>query len=154
MALLAGLPRTQRLLDSLGRLSDVWDRWWQSIVRQLDNSAYGVGSVSVSGSAAIASTDVPIQTVTDGLYRVTYSQRIVTPGSVSSSVTSTFAWTCNGVSCSTAGAAMTGNTTATQQNGTYVIQVDASTPITYAVAYASTAAGMVYDFDVWVERLP
>ena len=154
MALLSGLPRTQQILGSMGRLSDVWDRWWQSIVRQLDNSAYGVGSVSVSGSAAVAATDVPIQTVTQGLYRVTYSQRIVTPGSVSSSVTSTFAWTCNGIACSVAGAAMTGNTTSTQQNGSYVIQVDASTPIQYSVAYASNAAGMVYAFNVFVERLP
>lgn len=155
MSILSGLPRTQKVLNLAGYLSDVWDRWLQSVVRQLDASAYGVGSVSESAqTAAIATTAIPIQTVSDGLYRVSYSARITTAASVSSSLTVTIGWTCNTVSCSQSGAAITGNTTATQQNASFVIQCDASSEITYATAYSSTIAGMTYALDVVAEVMP
>jgi hypothetical protein len=52
------------------------------------------------------------------------------------------------------GAAMTGNTTTTVQNATQVLQIDGSTPVTYATTYASSGAtAMVYELTVLLEQL-
>lgn len=87
-----------------------------------------------------------------GLYRVSYRQRVTTPGTVSSSLTATIGWREGGVTQSQSGAAMTGNTTTTQQNGTLFVRADSGTLITYGFAYASVGGTvMVYNADVAVE---
>jgi hypothetical protein len=50
---------------------------------------------------------------------------------------------------------MTGNTTATVQNGSILIHADQSSTVTYATAYASVGATtMTYSLSVRLEQVP
>lgn len=105
--------------------------------------------------ASIPTTDLSAGVLPSGLARVTYALQITQAATVSSSAQVTLGWTTSTVSASQTFAAVTGNTTATQQSGTITVLSDAGTPITYAVAYVSVGATpMVYSFDVRVEALP
>lgn len=154
---LPGIPTAARwIADGTGYLTQTITQWLQPYLDAVNASPQRVGTASGGGSAAKSTTTLPIQSVTAGLYRVSYVLQITTPGTVSSSATFTLGWTnANGVACSQSGAALTGNTTATQQNGTFVVNVSASSNITYAVAYASVGAtAMVYSVNVTAEQLP
>lgn len=104
-------------------------------------------------SAAIGLTPIPTDVLTSGLYRLTYFLRITTPASISSSATPSVTFTSGGVACTFTGAAVTGNTTASVGTGTFLMKVDAASPISYQVAYASNAAGMVYEISIVLERI-
>ena len=79
---------------------------------------------------------------------------ITTAATTSSSLTVTVGWTEGAVPLTVSGAAMTGNTTTTVQNATQVLQVDGSTPVTYATTHASSGAtAMVYELTVLLEQL-
>lgn len=113
-----------------------------------------VGSVGLSAQAAsIPTTD--IATFPAGLYRVGYSLRITQAATTSSSAQLTIGWTSHSVSCSQTFPALTGNTTASQSSDQIVVNVDASTPITYSVTYASVGATpMQFALSIFVEELP
>jgi len=153
---LSGVPRTNVWVDRALKIAREADQWLQRLVDAVNRAPLSVGSTSIENASATTSTTaIPTPTLVDGLYRVSYSLRITQAATVSSSATPTIGWTSGGVSCSQSGAALTGNTTATQQNAAFVINVDASTTITYAVAYASVGAtAMTYSFDVIAEALP
>ena len=86
------------------------------------------------------------------MYRVTYTARVTTPATTSSSLTITISWTAGGVTQSIVGAAMTGNTTATLQTATMAPKIDQATPISYATTYVSVGATpMAYELDVILE---
>ncbi len=124
-------------------------------------SAFGVvpqreAKVNLSGrTASIGVTPLPIGSVVNGIYRVSYCFRVTRPGSISSTLTITLSWTEGGVAMSASGAAATGNTTATGQRGTLPIRVDANTPISYSVAYSDGGGGtsMAYSVDIVAEIL-
>jgi len=156
MALIPPVPMSSPIFDKT-------THWFtRDIVRFLDTlrsvmsaAAQVIASVSLtSQSATIATTDVPTSPLTEGLYRVTYSLRITQAATTSSSAQLTLGWTSNSVSSSQTFAAVTGNTTATQQSDTITVFSDAGTPITYAVVYASVGATpMLYSFNVLIEDL-
>ena len=106
-------------------------------------------------AASLATTPTPIPNHPPGVYRVSYRVRVTTPGSVSSSLQFTLAWTEGGIAQSQVGVALVGNLTTTKQDGTWVIRVDVNAPISYATTYADGggATAMVYDLDVIVEAL-
>lgn len=108
-----------------------------------------------SQGASIVTTALPTDgDLSAGLYRVTWYQRITTVAGVSSSLTVAFGWTDGTVAQSHAGAAMTGNTTATWQSGTFLLRTDAASPITYATTYVSNAAGVMrYALYLTLERV-
>lgn len=137
------------LMDALNFLNE--------LVRRVLGTAFQWGTASVSGqTAAIATTAISTQSLSAGLYRVSYSLRISQAAGTSSSATLTLSWT-NGasVSCSQSFAAVTGNTTSTQQNGVVVIDIAAASSVSYAVAYASVGVpSMSYALDVRLEQLP
>ena len=114
-------------------------------------------TVALAGQAAdVAATTLvvappsPPQT----LYRVAWYVRVTTAASVSSSVQVTVGWTDGGVVQSTSGAALTGNTTTTQESGSVLVSADAETDVTYAVAYTSVGTDMAYALSVVVEAIP
>lgn len=152
---LAFAPTYDRLLDQAARVSPKWADWLLALVTRVNTTPCRLKVVTLTTqTASIGTTALPLGTLTEGMYRVSYAARITTPGTVSSSLTVTIGWT-QAVALSQAGAAMTGNTTATQQNGSFLIRVDAATTITYATTYASAGAtAMVYRLDVVVEQVP
>ena len=131
--------------------------WFLEQQGRNEDSPEQLGSVTLTAQgASIAATPVPLADLTAGLYRVSYAARISRAGSVSSSLTVTLGWTRSSVNLSQSGAAMTGNTTATQQNGTLFIRSDANAAINYSTTYADGggATSMQYELDVVVEQMP
>lgn len=151
----SGVPRTQPLFDSVKRLiHSRWDQWLQSLVLAINNAAQLVGKASIDGATADTVETPFAQSLSAGLYRVSYSLRVVTPASLSSALTASIAWTANGVAQSLSGAALTGNATTTEQNTVWTIAVDANTDVTYAVAYTSVGTPLSYSFTASLEVLP
>jgi hypothetical protein len=104
--------------------------------------------------ASVSATDFSGGGLSQGVYRVSYYARITQAATTSSSLTVTFDWTDGGVVPTQSGAAITGNTTTTQQNGTLFIHIDAASPVRYSTTYASVGAtSMTYRLDIAIERV-
>lgn len=101
-------------------------------------------------NSSIGITPLPTGALSPGLYAVTWYAQIVTPAGVSSSLTVAVNWTDHGVAQTYTGAALVGNTSATNQSdGPRLIRIDQGSPISYTVIYASNPAGtMTYDLDL------
>lgn len=154
--MVAAVPRTNPVVGAQGTINQKWDGWLQSLVAAVNQAPQQVVALALDQQhASISATALPTQGWAAGVYRLSYSLVIQTVGSISSSVTPTVGWTLGGVSFSQSGAALTTNLTTSQQNGSVLFQIDASTDITYSVAYASNAAGsMKYALTVRLEQLP
>jgi len=151
---LAPVPMRNVVTDDKTQLMDPqWVRWLTSMSDRV-NSSPSLLFTATSGtvSASIPATSAQTAPLSAGLYRVSYYLQVVTPASVSSSITFTLSWTnAYGVVCSKSGAALTGNATATQQNDVWAVSISASTDIEYSVAYVSVGTAMTYSVMVNVE---
>ena len=147
-------PKTGKKVRSPYFSQEIVD-WLLEQQQRSEDTSERLGSTALTNqSASISATPVPVPSLTAGLYRVSYYARITTAATTSSSLTVTIAWTDGTIAMTQAGAALTGNTTATQQNGTFFIQDDANASITYATTYASNGAGeMKYSLYVVVESV-
>lgn len=156
MGQVPGIPSTNNWVTSADKLDPNVQRWMDGMRQSVNASPQQVGTVVETGSvASIPATTIPIQQVNGTSYQVSYTLQVVTPASVSSSITFTLSWTNPyGVVCSQSGVALTGNATATQQNGVFSIDVTASTDISYAVAYASVGTAMAYAVTVRAVEMP
>ena len=111
-------------------VESLWARWFLSLLERINAVPVIQASVSLTAQgAAVATTDLDAS-IEGGLYRVTYALNVTRAATTSSSFTTTIGWTTNGVSCSSVGAAVTGNTTSTHQGGTVVLNADADTLVT------------------------
>lgn len=131
-------------------------RFLNELRQLLSSAAQQLGIVNLSDQdAAVATTAIPTPTLTEGLYRVSFSARITRAATTSSSVGVTLGWTTNSTSCSQVFAPITGNTLASQTSDDISVSIDSATTITYALSYSSVGATtMRYGFDVWVEQIP
>ena len=144
------------LTERTGYMTTVWLDWFTHVWNRLQLASAKVGGVSLETQfTTITTTAIPTTALATGLYRVSYSVRVTRAATTSSSLTLTIGWTAGGVACSQSGAAVTGNTTASQQNGSFVVNSDGGTTITYALAYVNVGGtSMLYRADVVVEELP
>jgi hypothetical protein len=147
--------RTSLVENAEWLVSRFWSRYVQSIVDVVNLCARQIALVSkTTQEAAITATAIPHGTLAPTVYRVSYTARITRAASTSSSLTVTIGWTDGAVAQTQGGAAMTGNATTTQQNGTMLVHVDKATSITYAAAYASSGGTtMQYSLYVLVEQI-
>ena len=141
-------------------LSRFWSRYFQSIVDIVNNVSRQLALVSKTAQvASISATSVQSGLLDPGVYRVSYSARVTTAATTSSSLTVTITWTDGNVTQTHTGSAITGNTTATQQNATLLIHNGANTlaannVVKYATTYASSGGtAMVYALYVLVEKI-
>lgn len=127
----------------------------RGLVTAVDAAPAGFEPVQLTGqSASIGTTAIPTDgDLSAGLYRVTVYQRITTADSVSSSVQTTISWTDGTVACSFSGTALTGNTTATVGSFTFMMRVDAASPISYATTVALGSGNGRYRLDIMLERM-
>ena len=132
-----------------------WIQYLSGVVTRINTAASRLVHVRLTGQhASIATTGLSLGSVAPGIYRVSYRTRVTTPATVSSSLTVTLSWTEGGVAQSRVGAVLIGNSVTTYDFATIPIRADVSTPISYAVAYASVGAtAMVFDLDVIGESL-
>lgn len=118
--------------------TQVFIDWVTALTTDVDASAARLTSVTAeTQSASIATTPFALGALASGLYRVTYFARITQAATTSSSLTPTVSFTHGGVSCSFSGTAMTGNTTSTVGTGSFLLSIDASSPVSYSTTYAS-----------------
>lgn len=123
------------------KLSLTWIQWFTSAYTALKAAVRNIGSASLeTQSASLSSTEIQAPALSAGLYQVSYAARITRAATSSSSLTVTILWTDGGVACSQSGAALTSNTTATQQSGFVLIQADANSTVRYSTTYASSGA--------------
>lgn len=149
----APLSPKEDLVDPKRKPTTSFLEWITALIGDVDASPARVETVSVENQgAAIGTTAIPTPALAAGLYRVSYYARITRAATTSSSLTISIGCTETAVSVTFSGAAMTGNTTATVQSGSVLIRIDASTPISYSTAYASSGGtSMVYRLDVVLE---
>lgn len=155
MAKLAFFPVRDALVMQRGIVTPSWrdalTRVWQRLnsvpVLVLHSQQAALG-------AAISPATVLAVLPETGLYRVTWYARVSRAATSSSSLQLTVGWTDGGVACTQAGAALTGNTTATCESVSLVVAADVATNLTLAVAYTSSGAtSMQYNYVVLVEQL-
>lgn len=138
-----------------GKVTKAWAEWLTDLSASLTRSARRMFSVQVlDQNAALAATDMTNGTLAAGLYRVSYYATLAVVGSVSSSLTVTLDWVDRGSTKTVSGAAITANTLAVAQSGSFLIRADRNSPVRYSTAYASNAAGeMLYDLCLTLEML-
>ena len=120
-----------------------WVRYLQAAIDVLNNAARKLSLVSQTAQAASLS----------------YTARITRAASTSSSLTVTISWMDGDVAQTQSGAAMTGNATTTQQNGSFLIHngpnsVATNDVVKYATTYASSGGTtMQYSLYVLIESV-
>lgn len=149
------LPMRDAIVGEQKTITDVWADYFAALGQSATRASVMEGEKELTGqSAAIASTAIPLQTVYQALYRVSYYAEITQAASSSSSLTVTIGWTRASKSFTESGTAITGNTTTTQQNGTLFVSVDGGSEITYSTAYSSSGATpMEYRLELKAERI-
>jgi len=153
---LSEIPFRVPLIDAEpGLLSRFWARYFQSVIDVVNVSARRLALVSKTEQvASLSATALATGTLDPGVYRVSYAARITRAAGTSSSLTVSIGWTDGSVSQTESGTAMTGNTTATQQNGSLLVHVDKSTNLTYTTTYATSGAPtMQYSVYVLAEQI-
>jgi len=147
------IPQAAPVIEGqAGTLTGEWFRWLYPLWARVKAAVSVAAVVSKSAQSGSIATTTAYSVTQTGLYRLSYRQRVTTAAGTSSSLTFTAGWREGAVTQSQAGAAMTGNTTTTQQNGTVFLRADSGTTITYAWAYVSVGAPvMAWAGDVVVE---
>ena len=138
------------------RIGDKYRRWLSNLVIAVDSKPTRQVHRSRTGlTASIATTALAIGSVTAGIWAISYTVRVTTPGSVSSSIRVTIAWTERSVAQTQQGAALTGNLTTTREGDTFIIRVDGATTISYSTTYADGggAQAMNYSLDIVAVQL-
>lgn len=165
MPLLSPPPTYTQLVDNLQRITGKWLDW---IIAPASGGTYGLQGaiqamvyrpidpvVLTNQNAAIPATPFALGTLPGGSYRVSWFLKVDTPDGAGSSATVTIGFTRNGAALTAPAAPVTGDTSTTFQSiASGVIQMDAGSPLTYAVAYNSTTPNkMIFEVTFVVEQL-
>jgi hypothetical protein len=153
----AQFPVREPLADrSTGLVRDPWRIWFRNLLTvQQAQPVVTTPVVSLMGkSASVALAAFNTGTLAIGNYRLSYYITVATAAGVSSSLTVTASWTDHSVAQTRTSAAMTGNTTATNQSEIWPIHIDAASPVSYTLTYASNpASAMVYNAYIILETV-
>lgn len=145
----------ERAMRSL-KMATAWVLWLSSIAQTQSQQPTRIKAVSLTGqSASIAATDLTGGGASaQGLYRLTFYERITRPATTDSSLRVTFGWTDGGVPQTQSSTDLVTNTTVSHDSGTYLVYSDAVAPITYATTYSTVGATtMLYRVDVTLEQI-
>ncbi len=147
-------PKPTQSDPNEGLMSDPWIKWNQFNTDTVQSSPkIGIIAAAATQSASVGTTPFQPGSFSSGLYRLTYYFRVTTAASVSSSLQVSFLWTDGAVSCSRTSVAVTGNTTTTTDSNTYMVNVDANTPISWSTTYASVGTAMKYSISLTLENM-
>lgn len=141
----------------LGQPSDAFLIYMRGVRDAIGATAQGFDPVQVTGrTSSIGTTAIPTDNdLSEGLYRVDWYLQVEVAAGVSSSVQLTLSWTRNGITQQLVGTLVNGNTTATNKpESAPLIHIDAGSPISYAVAYASNpGSAMAFGLDLVLSRV-
>lgn len=151
----APFPAKDAIADASGKPTRVLIDWATSVQGSVDASPSRRYTVTVTGqTASIGTTAIPAGALAAGLYRISYWARVTTAATTSSSLTVSAIVTSGAAVCTLADTALTGNTTASASSQTWLVKIDAATPVSYAAIYASVGAtAMRYELSVTLERV-
>lgn len=141
-------PRPQDIDPDEYNINPVWLNSLVQIAQQQVSAPLRTNTVELDDQgASIGATDFSGGSIAAGYYQIQAYARIKVPattGAATSSLTIAIGWTDGGVSQSFSFPAMTGNTTGTNLTGPpLLLRVDANSPITYTITYASNTAGQM-----------
>lgn len=137
-----------------GYFSRQWINWFDTVWSALARGSAVIKRLTkTEQTAAIAATALALGTLAAGLYRVSWYLRVTQAASVSSAVTFSVNHTDGGIACTQTAPALTTNNTGQPQSGSFMVKIDASAPVLYAVAYASVGTPMQYALDLVVEAV-
>lgn len=138
-------PSRDAIVKRSRRSTDVFTRWnEQALLERVSRTPFRVQSsemledVGASTSGSIATEQA------GGLYRVSVYREVTTADPVSSSLACVLAWTHNGKAMTRTLTAFAGapQTTASNVGDSSVIEIDAGTPISYTLTYASNTPAL------------
>lgn len=140
-------PSRDAIVKESRHSADVFTKWnEQSLLQRVDRTAYRVSSsVRLDDppvSASDAGTIVP--DAVGGTYRITATREVIAADPVNSSLAITIGWTHNGKALTRALSAFAGapQTISDTVGDQQPIEVDAGTPISYTLTYASNTPGV------------
>lgn len=148
-------PVRDKVIGADGLLTPAWRNWFERLPATLDAAPLRISAVSLTTQAAsLAATNFAGATLLAGLYRATYYARITQAATTSSSLTVSLRWTEGSVVQTATGSAIVGNTTATGQSDSILINIDAGSQVQYLTTYASVGAtAMQYAINFSLEKV-
>lgn len=149
-------PLTSPIVEpKTGLMTRGFNNWLLTFITRVQAATFALVSLAsptAGFSAAIANTAlVPVAAA--GTYRISIYARVLTPASVNSSLIPTVTTTDGGIACAQSGDALVSNATNAPKSWHFIVKADPSTPISYAFAYVSNLAGMIYGFAIRLEQL-
>ena len=137
------------------QMGEKFVRWFSGLNARVNAVPQRLGKETLQGqTASIGTTPLDITTVTRGIWRVSVTVRVTTPGGISGTIQVSVLWTERGVVQIESGTNLAGNLTTTREGKVFVIRVDGSTPISYSTTYTSTGVpAMQYSLDIVAEEL-
>lgn len=138
------------------RLGDAFVRWLGTLKAQVNATPARKTHLVVQGAhASIGTTPLEIPEVTQGIWRISVTVRVTTPGTVSSAIQVSILWTERGVVQIESTANLINNLTTTREGKTFIVRSDGANPISFAATYADGGGGtpMRYSLDIVAEEL-
>ena len=142
-------PRSRSLPKMV--IGDRWRRWLSGLTTTVNAKPERQAAVSLTAQgAAIATTALPIGSVTPGLWGMYTHLRVTRAGSVSGEVRLTITFTSGGVTQTEQGTLLNGNLTTTREGRLFIARPDNATVISYSTTYADGggAVPMQYALDL------
>lgn len=137
-------------------IGDRWRRWLSGLTTQVNAKPTREASVRLTTQgAAIATTSIPIGSVTPGVWAIYTTLRVTRAGSVSSAVRLTISWDEGSVTQTEQGTNLNGNLTTTREGKLFIVRPDNATVISYATTYADGggATSMQFSLDIVAVQL-
>ncbi len=130
-------------------IGDRWRRWLSGLTAVVDATPSRKASVTLTAQgAAIATTALPIGSVTPGVWAIYTSLRVTRAGSVSSAVRLTITWTAGGITQTEQGTDLTGNLTTTRDGRLFLVRPDNATAVSYSATYADGGGAVSMQFSL------
>ncbi len=137
------------------RMTYRWYTYFRGQGQLIDQGPTRIGSpiALANQSTSIGTTSITSETLTAGLYRVTYYLRVTTPDGVTSSIRLNLAWDDTGVSCTHNFTALTNDTVTLPASESFMLNLS-QPPLSYSTTYASnTPAKMRYSLEIVLESV-
>jgi hypothetical protein len=139
-----------------GQVSQAWNEFFSRLQLVVEKCPRVANEIELTlQQASITATDFSGGSLPAGLYRASHYLRITTAAGTNSSVQLVIDWTDGAVVQSETYAAVTGNTTSTQQSSSKLLRLDKNSTIRYATTYSSTGSpDMRYSLYLVLEIIP
>ena len=118
-------------------IGDRWRRWLSGLTIAVNAKPQREAYVALTAQGAtIATTALPIGSVTPGVWAIYTTLRVTRAGSVSSAIRLTITWTEGGITQTQQGTDLTGNLTTTREGIVFIVRPDNATAVSYSTVYA------------------